>query len=240
MRPVDALDAAKPHRVEDVDSREGALSPLLIVEGADFGYEGRPVVLRASLEVRPNEFVVLLGSNGSGKTTLLRGLLGFLPPLAGRVERRPGLRIGYVPQRETLDPLYPLSAFDVVRLGAWRDLPFWRMGGARERTRTREALAACRATDFAGQRYAALSGGQRQRVLLARALATAPELLLLDEPTAGIDPEAEQGILDLLRELRETRGISIWMVTHHVHSIRGRADRTVVVSEGRVQQEETA
>jgi ABC-type Mn2+/Zn2+ transport system ATPase subunit len=208
---------------------------MLCVEDADFGYEGRPVVRQASLVVRPREFVALLGSNGSGKTTLLRGLLGFLPPLAGRVSRRPGLRIGYVPQRETLDPLYPLSAFDVARMGAWRDLSFWRPGGARVRARTREALLACRADDLAGQRYAALSGGQRQRVLLARALASDPELLLLDEPTAGIDPEAEQGILDLLRELRETRGLSVWMVTHHVHSIAGRADRTAVVSGGRVQ-----
>jgi manganese/zinc/iron transport system ATP- binding protein len=137
-----------------------------------------------------------------------------------------------VPQRETLDPLYPLSGEAVARLGAWRDLPFWRLGGARERQRTREALAACRALDFAGQRYAALSGGQRQRILLARALATEPELLLLDEPTAGVDPEAERAILDLLRELRDTRGLSIWLVTHHLHAIRGRADRTLVVSGG--------
>jgi ABC-type Mn2+/Zn2+ transport system ATPase subunit len=181
--------------------------------------------------------VVLVGSNGSGKTTLLRGLLGFLPPLAGRVERRPGLRVGYVPQRETLDPLYPLSAFDVARLGAWRDLPFWRLGGARERARAREALEACRAGPLAAQRYASLSGGQRQRVLLARALATDPELLLLDEPTAGVDPEAEQEILDLLRELRDARGLSIWMVTHHVQSVAGRADRTAVVSDGDVRLE---
>src|SRR3990172_5746561 len=148
--------------------------------------------------------------------------------------------MGYVPGRETLAPLYPLSAFDVARLGAWRDLPFWRLGGARERARTRAALEACRAAELARQRYSALSGGQRQRVLLARALASDPELLLLDEPTAGIDPEAEQGILDLLRELRETRGLSIWMVTHHVHSIAGRADRTAVVSDGRVRLEEAA
>jgi ABC-type Mn2+/Zn2+ transport system ATPase subunit len=195
------------------------------------------VVHRASLVVRPHEFVTLLGSNGSGKTTLLRGLLGFVPPLAGRVERRPGLRIGYVPQRETLDPLYPLSAFDVARLGAWRDLPFWRMGGARERARARAALEACHATEFAAQRYATLSGGQRQRVLLARALATDAELLLLDEPTAGVDPETEQEILELLRELRDERGLSIWMVTHHIHSIAGRADRTAIVSDGDVRME---
>jgi zinc transport system ATP-binding protein len=189
----------------------------------------------ASLEVKPGELVALFGSNGSGKTTLLRGLLGFLSPLAGRVERRPDLRVGYVPQRETLDPLYPLSASQVARMGSWRDLPFWRLAGARERSRTHAALEACQASAFASQRYAELSGGQRQRVLLARALATEPELLLLDEPTAGVDPEAERAILDLLRRLRETRGLSIWMVTHHVQALAGRADRSVVLSDGRVQ-----
>jgi ABC-type Mn2+/Zn2+ transport system ATPase subunit len=198
------------------------------------------VVRGATLAVRPNEFVVLLGSNGSGKTTLLRGLLGFLPPLAGSVHAREGLRIGYVPQRETLDALYPLSAFDVARLGAWRDLPFWRLGGARERGLARVSLEACRALGFAGRRYAELSGGQRQRVLLARALASEPELLLLDEPTAGVDPETERGLLDLLGELRAARGLSIWMVTHHLHAIAGRTDATVRVSDGRVELERAA
>jgi ABC-type Mn2+/Zn2+ transport system ATPase subunit len=207
---------------------------------ADFGYEGRPVVRGASLCARAGEFVALLGSNGSGKTTLLRGLLGFLPPLTGSVERRTGLRIGYVPQRETLDPLYPLSGYQVARTGSWRDLPFWRLAGARERARTQAALEACRASEFAGRRYGELSGGQRQRVLLARALATQPELLLLDEPTAGIDPETERAILDLLRELRDAQGLSIWMVTHHVHALAGRIDRTAVLSGGRLELDAAA
>ncbi len=196
------------------------------------------MVRGASLAVRPGEFVVLVGSNGSGKTTLLRGLLGFLPPLAGRMSRREDLRVGYVPQRETLDPLYPLTAHQVARLGTWRDLPFWRFTGARERARAREALQACHAAEFASRRYAELSGGQRQRVLLARALATDPALLLLDEPTAGIDPETERDILQLLRELRDARGISVWMVTHHIHTLRGHADRTAIVSDGSVRIEE--
>jgi ABC-type Mn2+/Zn2+ transport system ATPase subunit len=191
----------------------------------------------ANLAIRPKEIVMLVGSNGSGKTTLVRGLLGFLPPLSGSVWRRPGLRIGYVPQRETLDPLYPLSAFQVALQGTWRDLAFWRLSGARERKRAREALAACRASEFASQRFSDLSGGQRQRVLLARAIATDPDLLLLDEPTAGVDPEAERAILDLLAELREERGLSIWMVTHHVQAVQGRADRTARISGGDVRLE---
>jgi ABC-type Mn2+/Zn2+ transport system ATPase subunit len=209
-------------------------TPLLQVEEADFGYEGRAIVHRASLEIHADEFVVLVGSNGSGKSTLMRGILGLLPPLAGRVERRAGLRIGYVPQRETLDPLYPLSAADVVMLGAARDLRPWQLIRKLDRDRAHAALAACGATGFAAQRYAALSGGQRQRVLLARALATDPELLLLDEPTAGVDPEAERSLLDLLGQLARTRHLAVWMVTHHLHSIAGRFDRIATVDEGRV------
>ena len=209
-------------------------TPLLQVEEADFGYEGRAIVHRASLEIHADEFVVLVGSNGSGKSTLMRGILGLLPPLAGRVERRAGLRIGYVPQRETLDPLYPLSAADVVMLGAARDLRPWQLIRKLDRDRAHAALAACGATGFAAQRYAALSGGQRQRVLLARALATDPELLLLDEPTAGVDPEAERSLLDLLGQLAHMRHLAVWMVTHHLHAIAGRFDRIATVDEGRV------
>jgi ABC-type Mn2+/Zn2+ transport system ATPase subunit len=209
-------------------------TPLLRLEDADFGYEGRAIVHRASLVVRADEFVVLVGANGSGKSTLVRGLLGLLPPLSGRVERRAGLRIGYVPQRETLDPLYPLSAADVVMMGAARDLRPWQRLGKAERDRAHAALLACGVTDFATRRYAALSGGQRQRVLLARALATDPEVLLLDEPTAGVDPVAERALLDLLGDLAHRRHLAVWMVTHHLHAIADRADRVATVEEGRV------
>jgi zinc transport system ATP-binding protein len=209
-------------------------APLLTLENADFGYEGRAIVHRASLAIHADEFVVLVGSNGSGKSTLVRGILGLLPPLAGRVERRRGLRIGYVPQRETLDPLYPLSGADVVMMGAMRDLRPWQWIRSAERDRARAALEACGAAGFATQRYAALSGGQRQRVLLARALATNPELLLLDEPTAGVDPGAERSLLELLAELAHTRHLAVWMVTHHLDAIAGRFDRIATVDEGHV------
>ena len=211
---------------------------LLRLSDADFGYAREAIVHGVSLEVRAGEFVALLGANGSGKTTLVRGLLGLLPPLAGRVERKDGLRIGYVPQRETLDPLYPLSGFDVALLGACRDLPFWRPAGATERDATRAALDATRAQAFAKKRYGELSGGQRQRILIARALATQPAMLLLDEPTAGVDPETELAILEMLESLRSEHRIAVWMVTHHLHAVRGRVDRTLELEAGRLVKEE--
>jgi ABC-type Mn2+/Zn2+ transport system ATPase subunit len=213
---------------------------LLRLVGAEFGYDGIAIVRGISLEIRPGEFVALQGSNGSGKTTLVRGILGLLDPLAGRVEQSPRLRLGYVPQRETLDPLYPLSGFDVTLLGACRDLRFYRPTGAAERARAHAAIAATRAEGFAERRYGSLSGGQRQRILIARALATQPTVLLLDEPTAGVDPETELAIVEVLHELRTRERIAVWMVTHQLHAVVGRVDRMLTLQEGRLQPEGAA
>lgn len=187
-----------------------------------------------SLDLVCGEFAALVGANGSGKTTLMRGLLGLLPLLAGRVVRASDLRVGYVPQRETLDALYPLSGRDVALLGACRDLPFWRPAGSNERERCRASLEAVRATGFASRRYGELSGGQRQRILIARALATQPSLLLLDEPTAGVDREAEGAIVEVLDLLRKERGLGIAMVTHHLDAVVGRVDRVLELEDGRL------
>ena len=209
-------------------------APLVSVERADLGYPGKIVVRNVSLAIAPGEFVAVLGANGSGKTTLFRSLVGFLSPLAGRIGRAAALRIGYVPQRETLDELYPLNAEQVALMGTHADVPFWRGLGARERARAEAALAACDALGFATTRYAQLSGGQRQRVLIARALATDPQLLLLDEPTAGIDEATERSILASLAALRRERGLAIWMVTHHAAAVRGSVDRVIEVDSGAV------
>ncbi len=220
------------------DDDPGMNGALIGIEGADLGYAGQVVLRQVSVSIRPGEFVAVLGANGSGKTTLLRSLLGFLPPLAGRVERAPSARIGYVPQRETLDDRYPLSGADVALFGTYGDLSFWRGIGARDRERARSALAACGALEFSRRRYSELSGGQRQRILIARALATEPSVLLLDEPTAGVDRASEASILDALADLRRDRSLSIWLVTHHEEALRGRADRVARVGDGTVALED--
>ena len=213
------------------------MNELVRVEHAELGYPSRVVLRDVSLAIRASEFVAVLGANGSGKTTLLRSLLGFVPPLAGKIERAEKLRVGYVPQRETLDDLYPVTARDVAMMGTFGDLPFWRRAGKPERARARAALGACDATEFAHTRYAELSGGQRQRVLIARALATEPQLLLLDEPTAGVDHVAEKAILGVLSRLRRERALSIWMVTHHAEAVRGAVDRVISVHAGTAREE---
>jgi len=210
---------------------------LLQAKSACFGYLGRMVVQDVTLEVQPGDFVVLVGPNGSGKTTLLRGLLGFVPILGGRVERRPGLRVGYVPQRERLDPLYPLSALDVTLLGTYGDTRPWRRSGADALARAQSALKVSHADHLARRRYADLSGGQRQRVLIARALAVEPDLLLLDEPTAGVDAETSESIVATLDDLRRAHRIAIWMVSHDLEPLRLRVDQVARVERGRLRIE---
>ncbi|MCC6409442.1 MAG: metal ABC transporter ATP-binding protein [Planctomycetes bacterium] len=205
---------------------------LIRLQRAAFGYTRRPVVAGVDLEVRAGRFFGIVGPNGAGKTTLFRGILGLLKPLAGSVERS-GVVIGYVPQRETLDALYPLTAQEVVEMGAYR-----RLSGLRAVTRAdRDASSAMLVRVGLGEqraaRFSALSGGQRQRALIARALMTKPNVLLLDEPTSGVDRAAQARILALLRELHR-EGLAILLVSHHLSMVRESVDEVLWVSRGTV------
>ena len=195
-----------------------ATAMVLACRDLDFGYEGRPVLRGVNLAIPAGDFVSVVGPNGSGKTTLLKLALGLLRPTAGEVtvfgERpeRARRRIGYVPQHAHLDPLFPVSALDVVlmgRLGLGPALGPWR---GHDREAARAALAEVGLSDHADRHFAALSGGQKQRTLIARSLAGEPELLLLDEPTAGLDAHVEEGFYRLLEALN--RRLTIIMVSH--------------------------
>jgi ABC-type Mn2+/Zn2+ transport system ATPase subunit len=207
-------------------------APLLEARGLAVGHGGRPAAEGVDLALAAGECVGVIGPNGAGKTTLLRTLAGLQPPLAGKITRAPGLRVGYVPQSGSLDPVFPFRARDVVAMaapGGW--LP---LAGRRERTRrTEEALARTGAAELAGLPFRALSGGQKQRVLVARALAAGPRLLALDEPATGLDPEAEAALRALLRRLRVEEGIAILLVTHALGVVAREADRVVLLRGGR-------
>ncbi|MFT5290100.1 MAG: ABC-type Mn2+/Zn2+ transport system ATPase subunit [Planctomycetota bacterium] len=201
------------------------------LSGAAFGYHGRPIVRGVDLTVSPGDFIGVLGPNGAGKTTLFRGILGLLPALEGRV-RRSHVRPGYVPQRDTLDAVFPLTVTEVVthgglefqdRLG--RLAPAWQ-------ERVDELLEQVDLKDQRRTAFASLSGGQRQRALLARALLPRPNILVLDEPTSGVDVPTQARILELLRHLNEEQGLAILLVSHHLASTRDAVKSIVWVENG--------
>jgi zinc transport system ATP-binding protein len=211
--------------------------PILRLRDASFGYGTHRVLEHVDLEICPGEFAALLGPNGAGKTTLLRGVAGLLPLLGGTLDYRSDRAtspLGYVPQREALDSTFPLSVRDVVLMGTYARLrPLQRAGPAQRRLAAR-SLDVVGLTAVAEQRFASLSGGQMQRTLIARALAAEPELLLLDEPTAGVDAEATASIMAALTGLNREQGLTVLLVTHQVRLLRGVVNAVVWVEDGRV------
>lgn len=191
----------------------------------DFAYERDPILRNVNLAIPKGDFVSIVGPNGSGKSTLLKLALGLLSPTRGRVEvfgRDPEhgrRRTGYVPQHPRLDPLFPVTALDVTlmgRLGVTPGLGAWRRA---DREKARESLDQVGLADRSDHHFAALSGGQKQRVLIARALAGDPEMLLLDEPTAGLDAHVEESFYRLLQELNRT--LTILLVSHDLGFVSG-------------------
>lgn len=205
---------------------------LLALDAARFGFGGRVVVHVPAFALRAGELVAFVGPNGSGKTTLLRGLAGLLTPQHGTRRLAAGVRVGWVPQQDRIDPAVPMSARDVVAQSFCASLRPWQRPDARALGRVAEALAACGAADFASARWSTLSGGQRQRALVARALAVGADVLLLDEPTASLDVDAEQRVFDLLDALRRRGRIGIALVTHAREALGERADRVILVARG--------
>jgi zinc/manganese transport system ATP-binding protein len=208
---------------------------LLALRDVSLGYEGRPVLQHLTLAIERGEFLALLGPNGAGKTTLLRGLVGLIPVLAGELtyglDRRASPP-GYVPQRDTLDPIFPLSAFEVVLMGTYARLPPLRPVGGRERRLAAECLAQVGLAALAPHPFWSLSGGQKQRVLIARALAAEPELLLLDEPTAGVDPGASAAIMETITRLNREHRLTVVLVTHQLRLVRPVVQSVIWVDAG--------
>lgn len=192
---------------------------LISAKALSVRFGGGEVLRNVSLQLEPGEIVTIVGPNGSGKSTLLRALLGIQKLAAGSVRRQEGLRIGYVPQRLAIDRSMPITARRFLSLP----------------TRCSDADAAgvltrCGVAEVAERQMVALSGGQLQRVLLARALLNTPQLLVLDEPTQGLDQPGEAAFYRLIEEVRADTGVAVLLVSHDLHVVMAASDRVICLN----------
>jgi zinc transport system ATP-binding protein len=214
--------------------------PVALTGGA-VAIDGRPILRGLDLTVRNGDFLALMGSNGSGKSTLVRALTGLLPLTAGSLELfgvpiddfDDWRRIGYVPQRAGAGSGVPASVWEVVAAGRLGHRRLFRPLTRADRRAIDDALEVVGLAHRARDGIARLSGGQQQRVLIARALAGEPEMLLLDEPTAGVDITNQRALAETLRQLR-ARGATIVLVAHELGPLAPLVSRAVVMRDGRI------
>jgi ABC-type Mn2+/Zn2+ transport system ATPase subunit len=216
-----------------------AATDVITFDHATMYYRHRLALEDITLGVRPGEFLGVIGPNGSGKTTFLKAILGLVSPVSGsvqvfdcacdrlRCEHR--ARIGYLPQTDHLDPHFPLTVAEAVMMGRYSTIGLFRYPGRADREIVDEALAAVDLLPLAHAAVGELSGGQQQRVMIARALAQRPEILLLDEPTTGIDAPTQHAIMELITRLHRELRLTILFVTHDINLISRVVDRLLLL-----------
>lgn len=223
--------------VPAIRSAGGRTRDLLDADAVSFSY-GRGMVLEdVSLRVAPGEFVALVGPNGSGKTTLLKVLVGALRPWTGQVrilgaepeDLHERWRLGYVPQRPVLGSELPATVEEIVAAGRLRQRGWWRRLDAEDRENVEHALSAVGLAELASTPLNELSAGQQQRAFIARAFAGEPELLVLDEPIAGVDGESQRKFRDSIVHLIHEHGSGVLLVSHELAAVARDLDRVVVL-----------
>jgi zinc transport system ATP-binding protein len=210
---------------------------LLWARGVTAGYGREAVVENVSLDVSPGEFVALVGPNGSGKSTLLRVLLGALAPTAGRVELfgaepdrfHSRWRLGYVPQRPSLESEVPATVREIVASGRLRQRGWWRRETDEDRIAIQHAIESVDLGEVADLPLNELSVGQQQRAFIARAFASEPKLLVLDEPIAGVDRASQRRFRDSLVHLQHEHGAGVLLVSHELSAVADVIDRIIVL-----------
>lgn len=214
-------------------------APIIRFSHATFGFPGVVALEDITLDIAEGEFMGIIGPNGSGKTTLCRAILGLMHPVSGslkifdcaceelRCHHR--ARIGYLPQKESLDRNFPITVLETVLMGRYGALGLFKRPSKRDREIAMRALESVNMHDHWKTALGHLSGGQQQRVFIARALAQQPQVLLLDEPTTGLDITTQHGVLDLVQRLHRDLGLTVLLVTHDINMIRERVDRLALL-----------
>jgi manganese/zinc/iron transport system ATP- binding protein len=221
LQPQAALNSAGP--------------PPLEIHDMTVAYNRRPVLWDIDLTIPEGKLIAIVGPNGAGKSTLLKAVLGLIPCASGRVEvyglpyAKQRAIVGYVPQRESVDWDFPVSALDVVMMGRYGKMGWFRRPGKADREAALVCLNKVSMADFANRQISQLSGGQQQRVFLARALAQEARLYFMDEPFAGVDAATERAIVTLLQELR-AQGKTVVAVHHTLQTVKEYFDHVILLN----------
>jgi len=215
------------------------LHSIVRFEHATFGFPGVVALQDVTLEITSGEFVGVIGPNGSGKTTLCKAILGLMRPTAGtlqifdcaceKLQCHHRAKIGYLPQKGTIDRNFPITVLETVMMGRYGVLGLLKRPGTVDRDIALAALSHVAMLDHRHDALGQLSGGQQQRVFIARALAQQPQVLLLDEPTTGIDIVTQHSVLDLIKRLHHDLGLTVVLITHDINMIRPHVDRLVLL-----------
>ena len=208
------------------------MGELVRFDHAALGYGRRVILPDLSFTISEGDFLGMVGPNGAGKTTILRAILRTLKPLAGTVTHAPNIRFGYVPQRDQVDYNFPLTVVDVVLMGRYDRIGIGQRPGSQDRALACRALDQVGILDLADQPLSLLSGGQKQRTLIARALVGEPNVLALDEPTAGMDLVSTTQILGLIRGLHDRERLTVLMVSHALNEVANYVERIALVMNG--------
>lgn len=213
--------------------------PIIRFEHASFGFPGVIALEDISLVVTAGEFVGVIGPNGSGKTTLCKAVLGLMPPIKGhlhifdcacdKLRCHHRAKIGYLPQKGVVDRNFPVTVLETVMMGRYGSLGLFKRAARQDHEIAMEALAH---VGMEGHKHSALghlSGGQQQRVFIARALTQQPKVLLLDEPTTGLDITTQHSVIELVEQLHRELGLTVLLITHDINMIRSRVDRLVLL-----------
>jgi len=219
---------------------------IIALQDVSTVYEGesRPAIRHINLKIKKNELVYIVGPNASGKTTLLETINGLLPTFNGKITvfgldvksngQKIRCQIGYVPQDFMVKPGEPYRAIDVVIMGRYGHIGFLHNPDENDKQKALEAMKLIGIQELSDRPMGKLSGGQQQKVMLARALAKAPRILLLDEPFSNLDPDSRGQIPTLITKLHEEQDLTTLIVTHDIHHMLENCDRIIVITDGRV------
>ena len=207
-------------------------APLIELKDLRIGYGGRELMKPLSLSVLEGDFWGLVGPNGAGKSTLVKTILGIVPSVGGKIRFAGGKPppFGYVPQHAALDDRFPLSAFDVALMSRFPGAQKGKRLSFKDRRRVTEEMDRLGVAKISSQPFSSLSGGQKQRVLIARALASEPRVLVLDEPTSGMDLPGERDMLSFISELHRRTSMTIIMISHSLNSVVNEVNRLCLIN----------